>query len=79
MIRVDVVNPALARNVHRRRVQVAAPARSREPVSASSTQYRLEAYAASGTGPNGPLAAPKEATYLSDRRALHLQYVQNLP
>src|SRR6516165_6008761 len=49
MIADDVRAPAFARNVRRRLVQAAAPARSREPVSASSTQHRLEACAGSSS------------------------------
>jgi len=42
MIGVDACNPALAWDVHRRLVQVAPPAESREPVSPSSTQHCFE-------------------------------------
>ena len=47
IIRIDVCDLARARNVRRRHVQVATKARSREPVSSSSAQHRLEAGAAS--------------------------------
>src|SRR6266446_5945364 len=43
MIGADARSPPLVRNVHRRLVQAAAPACSREPVPSPSTQHRFEA------------------------------------
>ena len=47
IIKLDGCDPALARDVRRRPIQVATQARSREPVSPSSAQHRIEASAAS--------------------------------
>jgi hypothetical protein len=47
IIKFDACDPALARDVRRRHIQVATQARSREPVSPSSTQHRIETHAAS--------------------------------
>jgi hypothetical protein len=49
MIPADARNPALAWDVHRRLVQAAVPAGSRESVSSPSTQHRLETCAASSS------------------------------
>src|SRR4029077_3196126 len=49
MIADDVRAPAFAGNVRHRLLQVAAPARSREPIPSPSTQHRLEACAASSS------------------------------
>src|SRR5262249_50648422 len=50
--------PAFARNFRHRLLQVAAPTRSREPVSSPSTDHRLEACAAS---PSAPRQRPSPA------------------
>ncbi len=47
IIRYDACDPAFAREVRRRHIQVATQARSREPVSPSSAQHRIEASGAS--------------------------------
>src|SRR5262249_57259383 len=49
MIPADARNPALAWDVHRRLVQAAVPAGSRESVSSPPTQHRLETCAASSS------------------------------
>ena len=47
IIKLDACDPALARDVRRRPIQVATQARSREPISPSSTQHRIATHAAS--------------------------------
>ena len=47
IIKFDACEPALTHDVRRRHIQVATQARSREPVSPSSAQHRIEASAAS--------------------------------
>jgi len=47
IIKFDACEPALTHDVRRRHIQVATQARSREPVSPSSAQYRIEASTAS--------------------------------
>ena len=49
IIRCDACHPARARNIRLRSAQVETPAPGREPVSAASTQYRLEAGTASAS------------------------------
>src|SRR5262249_58437368 len=49
MIPADARNPALAWDVHRRLVQAAVPAGSRESVSSPPAQHRLETCAASSS------------------------------
>src|SRR5262245_22320489 len=66
MIPADARNPALAWDVHRRLVQAAVPAGSRESVSSPPTQHRLETCAASSSvTQRGPGASDLDDSHLA--------------